>query len=104
MAVGRSAPPAATDLPTAIVRVASHFDELTADDPDRAAAAAIELLSRYPDGIERTVAVTLVQLCDRDAGMVARAWAQGHFLPEEHHSHDDHVHHHEPATGASSCA
>jgi len=95
----RAAAPGSADLACAIVRVASTFDDLTADDPGRAPAAAIELLARHPERLERTVAVTLAQLTDRDPDMVARAWAQGHFLPEEHHSH-----HHEPVAGAPSCA
>jgi hypothetical protein len=100
VAAVRTASPDTIDVPCAIVRVASSFDELTADDPARAGAAAVELLSRHPDRLERRVAVALVQLSDRDPGMVERAWAQGHFLPEEHHAP---AHHHVPTHGAPSC-
>jgi hypothetical protein len=90
-----AAEPADVDLACAIVRVASTFDELTADDPNRAGAAAVELLARHAARIERSVAVALVHLCDDHPALVHEAWAQGQLLSvtEDHADHTDHADH-----------
>ena len=87
----RAANPADVDLPCAIVRVASSFDELTAEDPTRAGAAAVELLARHTARVERSVAVALVQLCDRRPEFVDEVWAQGQFLSADAADHETHA-------------
>ena len=71
------------DVACAIVRVASTFDELTADDPSRASNAAVELLARHTARVERSVAVALVHLCDRNPDLVHETWARGRYLSSE---------------------
>jgi hypothetical protein len=68
---------AGTDLRAAVVRVASTFDELVGDDAASAGRAAVGLLARHGRGLERSVAVSLVQVCDRRPDLVERAIREG---------------------------
>jgi len=67
----------AVDLRAAVVRVASSFDELVGDDAANAGYAAVGLLARHAIGIERSLAVSLVQVCDRHPELVHRAIREG---------------------------
>jgi hypothetical protein len=67
----------AVDLRAAVVRVASSFDELVGDDAANAGYAAVGLLARHDIGIERSLAVSLVQVCDSDPELVHRAIREG---------------------------
>ncbi|MDQ1403996.1 MAG: hypothetical protein QOG03_2312 [Actinomycetota bacterium] len=78
-------------LPAAIVRVASTFDDLVGDDPSRAGDALVEVLTRHNDGLERSVAIVLIQLCDGNPELVEEARTSGAPLTSVVH-HDDHEH------------
>jgi hypothetical protein len=82
---------ASAPLPAAIVRVASTFDDLVGDDPSRAGDALVEVLASHSEGLERSVAIVLIQLCDADPQLVERARTSGAPLTSVVH-HADHEH------------
>jgi hypothetical protein len=60
-------------LTQAVVRVASTLDDLVGQDPFGLTSAVVGLLARHEVGLERTVALSLAQLCDRQPGLAERA-------------------------------
>lgn len=60
-------------LPQAVVRVASTLDDLVGQDPLGMMNAVVGLLARHEEGIERTVALSLAQMCDRRPWLAERA-------------------------------
>jgi hypothetical protein len=84
----------AVPLPVAIVRVASTFDDLVGDDPSLAGDALVEVLARHSDGLERSVAIVLIQICDGNPALVEEARTSGAPLTSVVHSNDhDHEDH-----------
>lgn len=81
----------------AIVRVASTLDDLVGDDRDRVAGALVDLLARHNEGIERSMAITLLQLCDEQPSLIDDAIRSGEPLTlaaVDHggHDHEEHGH------------
>lgn len=80
-----------SSLPAAIVRVASTFDDLVGDDTAASGDALVEVLATHSDGLERSVAIVLIQLCDGRPDLVHEARSSGAPMTAVVH-HDDHQH------------
>ena len=88
-----AAPDGDVDLPCAIVRVASTFDELTdGSDPD-VEAAGTTLLALHRGELEQRVARGLVELWKQQPGLVLDARRAGRYLPSSVVSDLSDLHH-----------
>jgi len=61
----------------AVVRVASTLDDLVGQDPTGLPDALISVLARHGHGLERTMALSLAQLCHARPGLAFQACAAG---------------------------
>lgn len=100
VAEAQNPPTSSVSLEAAIVRVASAFDDSVGDAPWRIRRALIEVLAQHPDGVERTVAIALLQLCESRPNLAEEARLAGEPLTraagesDDHgsHEHEDHTH------------